>query len=86
LEPPAIERATRKLLAGRGVDFDKTDWRDVAVYHWSRTQCGIDERGAMMLPASGRRATGRPAISGRRVDVPGLGRLTPIVWGPSRMT
>ena len=45
-----LERNTRKLLAGKEIDWDKTDWRDVAVYHWSRTQCGVDERGAMMLP------------------------------------
>ncbi len=45
-----LQRITRKLLAGRGIDWSKTDWRDVAVYHWSRTQCGVDERGAMMLP------------------------------------
>ena len=46
-----LKRTTKKLLAGRGIDWSKTDWRDVAVYHWSRTQCGVDERGAMMLPA-----------------------------------
>jgi len=27
-----LERTTKKLLAGRGIDWKKTDWRDVAVY------------------------------------------------------
>ena len=46
-----LEKNVKKLLEGRGIDWAKTDWRDVAVYHFSRTQCGVDERGAMMLPA-----------------------------------
>jgi len=56
LRPPMaglarIEKNAKKLLEGRGFDWTETDWRDVAVYHFSRTQCGVDERGAMMLPA-----------------------------------
>jgi len=45
-----LARTTRKLLAERNIDWSRTNWRDVAVYHWSRTQCGVDERGAMRLP------------------------------------
>ena len=45
-----LERNSKKLLAKQNIDWEKVDWRDQAVYHWSRTQCGVDERGAMMLP------------------------------------
>ncbi len=37
LKPAAMKRLrqnTRKYLAGRNIDWEKTDWRDVAVTHW----------------------------------------------------
>jgi hypothetical protein len=45
-----VERETRRHLRHRDIDWKTTDWRDVAVVHFRRTQLGDDTRAVEMIP------------------------------------
>ena len=45
-----LERTVKRLLRPRNIDWDKTDWRDVAVYHFPSIQTGDDSLALRLLP------------------------------------
>jgi hypothetical protein len=45
-----LRRHVRRLLKHRDIDWDATDWRDVACYHFASTQTADDTAAVQMLP------------------------------------